>query len=52
MMIGVKNMDERKEIDRREIKSDPSKVGVAIIKYGAILVIFFAILWFIITYIL
>lgn len=45
-------MDERKEIERKEVKSDPSRVGVAFIKYAAILVIFFGILWFIITYIL
>ncbi len=45
-------MDERKEIERKEVKSDPSRVGVAFIKYAAILIIFFGILWFIITYIL
>lgn len=43
-------MDERKEIERTEKKSDSSKVGVALIKYGAMLVIFFGVLWFIINY--
>lgn len=32
--------------------SGASKVGVAVIKYGTTLIIFFAILWFIIKYIL
>ncbi|GAA4062283.1 hypothetical protein [Amphibacillus indicireducens] len=45
-------MDERKEIERKETKSDPSRVGVAFIKYATILIIFFGILWFVITYIL
>lgn len=40
------------EIERREKKSDSSKVGVAIIKYGAYLIIFFGVLWFIINYVL
>lgn len=44
-------MDEHKEIEKREKKSDSSKVGVAFIKYATYLIIFFAILWFIINYI-
>lgn len=47
-------MDENKDVEVRkeEHKSDSSKVGVAIIKYGAYLIIFFGILWFIINYFL
>ncbi|WP_199860708.1 hypothetical protein [Oceanobacillus damuensis] len=44
-------MDEHKEIERNEKKSDPSKVGVAVIKYVTYLIIFFGILWFLINYI-
>lgn len=46
-------MDENKDVDveRRVKKSDSSKVGVALIKYGAYLVIFFGILWFIIKFV-
>lgn len=40
------------EVKRKEKKSDPSKVGVATIKYLTYLIIFFAILWFLINYIL
>ncbi|WP_194842108.1 hypothetical protein [Gracilibacillus salitolerans] len=39
------------EVERREKKSDPSKVGVAAIKYITYLIIFFGILWFLITYV-
>lgn len=47
-------MEEDRDVDveRREKKSDSSKVGVAIIKYGAYLIIFFGVLWFIINYVL
>ena len=45
-------MDERKEVERKEKKSDSSKVGVALVKYITYLIIFFGILWFIITYII
>lgn len=46
-------MHENKDVnvERTEKKSDSSKVGVAVIKYGAYLIIFFALLWFIINYI-
>lgn len=39
------------EIEKREKKSDSSKVGVALIKYTAYLIIFFGIMWFLITYV-
>ncbi|MCM3739759.1 hypothetical protein M3210_05695 [Oceanobacillus luteolus] len=45
-------MDEHKEIERTEKKTDSSRVAVAFIKYAAILIIFFGILWFVINYIL
>ncbi|MCZ0702781.1 hypothetical protein J2T56_001116 [Natronobacillus azotifigens] len=44
--------DKDVEVDKREKKSDPSKVGVAFIKYAAYLIIFFGILWFVINYIM
>lgn len=46
-------MDEDKEIEveRKEKKSDSSKVGVAAIKYISYLIIFFGILWFLIKYV-
>ncbi|GAE94960.1 hypothetical protein JCM21714_4161 [Gracilibacillus boraciitolerans JCM 21714] len=46
-------MDQNKEIEveKKEKKSDPSKVGVALIKYVTYLIIFFGILWFLITYV-
>jgi len=46
-------MDENKDVnvERTEKKSDSSKVGVAVIKYATYLIIFFALLWFIINYI-
>lgn len=44
-------MDEHKEIEKREKKTDSSRVAVAFIKYATILVIFFAIMWFVINYI-
>ncbi|MFD2658226.1 MULTISPECIES: hypothetical protein [Gracilibacillus] len=39
------------EVERKEKKSDSSKVGVAAIKYITYLIIFFGILWFLITYV-
>ncbi|MBM7543107.1 hypothetical protein [Amphibacillus cookii] len=47
-------MDQNKdvEVEKTEKKTDPSKVGVAFIKYATYLIIFFAILWFVITYIM
>ncbi|MGM8213923.1 hypothetical protein ACLIBH_14240 [Virgibacillus sp. W0430] len=39
------------EVNRKEKKSDSSKVGVAIIKYITYLIIFFGILWFLINYV-
>jgi cell division septal protein FtsQ len=44
-------MDDHKEIERKEKKTDSSKVGVAIIKYATYLIIFFGILWFLISYV-
>ncbi|GAA0312225.1 hypothetical protein GGQ92_001973 [Gracilibacillus halotolerans] len=46
--------DEQRDVDveKREKKSDPSKVGVAAIKYIAYLIIFFGILWFLINYVI
>lgn len=40
------------EVEKKEKKSDPSKVGVAAIKYIAYLIIFFGILWFLINYVI
>ncbi|SEN87332.1 hypothetical protein SAMN04488134_102157 [Amphibacillus marinus] len=47
-------MDQHKdvEVQRTEKKTDTSKVGVAFIKYATYLIIFFAIMWFVINYIL
>ncbi|UOQ49221.1 hypothetical protein MUN88_03600 [Gracilibacillus caseinilyticus] len=39
------------EVEKREKKSDSSKVGVAAIKYITYLIIFFGILWFLINYV-
>ncbi|WP_205520113.1 hypothetical protein [Virgibacillus doumboii] len=43
--------DKDMEIERKEKKSDSSKVGVALIKYATYLIIFFGILWFLISYV-
>ncbi|MGP4040004.1 hypothetical protein ACTWP4_08940 [Gracilibacillus sp. D59] len=43
--------DKNVEVERKEKKSDSSKVGVAAIKYITYLIIFFGILWFLITYV-
>lgn len=40
-----------KDIEKRETKNEPSKVGVAIVKYGTYLIIFFGILFFLIYYV-
>ncbi|HLU21412.1 hypothetical protein [Lederbergia graminis] len=45
-------MDNREEIEKVEKKSDSSKVASTFIKYAAYLIIFFAIMWFIISYIM
>ncbi|MCR2822536.1 hypothetical protein [Lederbergia panacisoli] len=45
-------MDEHKEVERTERKSDSSKVASTFIKYAAYLIIFFGILWFIISYLI
>ncbi|MFD1017949.1 hypothetical protein [Thalassobacillus hwangdonensis] len=47
-------MDEHRnvEVERTVKKEDSSKVGVAFIKYGAYLIIFFGIIWFLINYVL
>ncbi len=52
-MKGACDMVENKdvEVERKEKKSDPSKVGVAAIKYITYLIIFFGILWFLINYV-
>lgn len=39
------------DVERKETKSDPSKVGVALIKYATYLIIFFGIIWVLINYI-
>ncbi|WP_163539449.1 hypothetical protein [Gracilibacillus sp. YIM 98692] len=39
------------EVEKREKKTDTSKVGVAAIKYITYLIIFFGILWFLINYV-
>ncbi|TDQ36749.1 hypothetical protein [Aureibacillus halotolerans] len=39
------------EIERREKKSDSSKVASTFIKYATYLIIFFGILWFLVKYI-
>ncbi|WP_182200593.1 hypothetical protein [Paraliobacillus salinarum] len=39
------------EVEKKEKKSDSSKVGVALIKYITYLIIFFGILWFLINYV-
>jgi hypothetical protein len=45
-------MDEHKQVERTERKSDSSKVASTFIKYAAYLIIFFAIMWFIINYVI
>jgi len=49
---GEVKMDEHKEIERTERKSDSSQVASTFIKYAAYLIIFFGILWFIISYLI
>ncbi len=46
-------MDQNKdvEVEKKEKKTDSSKVGVAVIKYTTYLIIFFGILWFLINYV-
>lgn len=39
------------EVEKKEKKTDSSKVGVALIKYITYLIIFFGILWFLINYV-
>ncbi len=46
-------MDEERRVEvRREEKANSGLVGATFIKYAAYIVIFFGILWFLITYIL
>ncbi|MBS4202242.1 hypothetical protein KHA93_21765 [Bacillus sp. FJAT-49732] len=45
-------MDEHKEIERTERKSDSSQVASTFIKYTAYLIIFFGVMWFIISYLI
>ena len=40
------------DIEKREKNSNPSKVGVAAIKYMTYLIIFFGIIWFLINYVI
>ncbi|WP_227939561.1 hypothetical protein [Alkalihalobacillus deserti] len=40
------------EIERKEKKSDPSKVAATFIKYAAYVIILVIILWFLVQYIL
>lgn len=46
-------MDENKDIDveKKETKNEPSRVGVAAIKYITYLIIFFGVLFFLIYYV-
>ncbi|MDX1805982.1 hypothetical protein ACFPYN_07755 [Paenisporosarcina macmurdoensis] len=45
-------MEEKKNIEvRREEKTDSGLVGATFIKYAAYLIIFFAVLWFLINYV-
>ncbi|MDY0394546.1 hypothetical protein ACFSMW_07790 [Virgibacillus halophilus] len=44
--------DEDLEIERREKKSDSSKVAATFIKYAAYIIILVVILWFLANYIL
>lgn len=45
-------MDEEKRIEvHREEKTDSGLVGATFIKYAAYLVIFFGVLWFLISYV-
>lgn len=45
-------MEQQKDINKQETKNEPSKVGVAVVKYTTYLIIFFGILFFIIYYLL
>lgn len=46
-------MDEHKNVEiRREEREDKGLVGATFIKYAAYIIIFFGILWFLISYIL
>ncbi|SDC20226.1 hypothetical protein SAMN05421734_10598 [Pelagirhabdus alkalitolerans] len=47
-MVQDKDVD----VQKTEKKTDPSKVGVAFIKYATYLIIFFGIMWFVINYIM
>jgi hypothetical protein len=45
-------MEERKNIEvKREEKTDSGLVGATFIKYAAYLIIFFGVLWFLISYV-
>lgn len=45
-------MDEEKRVEvRREEKADSGLVGATFIKYAAYLIIFFGVLWFLISYV-
>ncbi|GAA0334839.1 hypothetical protein GCM10008967_27070 [Bacillus carboniphilus] len=44
--------DKNIHVEKKEKKSNSSLVGTTLIKYTAYLIIFFGILWFLITYIL
>ncbi|WP_284139296.1 MULTISPECIES: hypothetical protein [unclassified Virgibacillus] len=45
------NNDKNVEVRHEEKKSEPSLIGVALIKYATYLIIFFGIIWFVIRYI-
>ena len=40
------------QVDKQETKNEPSKVGVAVVKYLTYLIIFFGILFFLIYYVI
>lgn len=45
-------MEEKRNVEvRREEKNDSGLVGATFIKYAAYLIIFFGVLWFLISYI-
>jgi hypothetical protein len=49
---GVKMEDKDVRVEKRETKEDRGMVASTFIKYTAYLIIFFGIIWFIISYLL
>ncbi|UCZ52032.1 hypothetical protein LGQ02_14390 [Bacillus shivajii] len=50
--MADRNVDVEKREEEVEKKHDSSKVASTFIKYAAYIIIFFGVLWFLITYIL